>query len=71
MAAKVTLERILRDDDDSTGQDIREWKIEREGSRLKIRDCRGSGFLLIRASDADELMADIKAMASGHLNAVT
>lgn len=31
MPAKHTIERILRDDDDASGQTVREWKIEVEG----------------------------------------
>lgn len=59
MAARVTIERILRDDDDHAGQSIREWKIEAESGHITLRARENLNFLLLRASDIDLLRADL------------
>lgn len=65
MAKRLTLERLLRDDDDASGQTIRQWHVERDGELLTIRTRADQpGFLLIRASDAALLCADITEMAA-------
>lgn len=68
MSSKITVERILRDDDDASGQTIREWKLELEGNTLTISGSRHrpDSWLIIRLSDADEFMADIKGLMSIH-----
>lgn len=59
MPAKITIERLLRDADDDSGQTIRDWKIESEPGHITIRLKHGDGFLLLRASDIDTFYADI------------
>lgn len=68
MAVKLTVERILRDDDDTSGQSVREWKLELEDDTLTISGSRHrpASWLIIRLSDADEFMADIKGLISIH-----
>jgi hypothetical protein len=68
VASKITVERILRDDDDASGQTIREWKLELEGDTLTINGSRHrpDAWLIIRLSDADEFMADIRGLMSIH-----
>lgn len=68
MASKVTVERVLRDPDDASGQSVREWKLELEGDTLTISGSRHrpESWLIIRLSDADEFMADIKGLISIH-----
>lgn len=60
MAARVTIERILRDDDDASGQTIREWKIESEPGHITIRLKHGDGFLLLRTADVEVFSADLQ-----------
>jgi len=59
MAARITIERVLRDDDDASGQTIREWKIEAEPGFVTIRMKHGDGFLLLRCADIDRFVIDI------------
>lgn len=59
MAARVTFERILRDEDDATGQSIRDWKIESGRGDITIHVGRGYGFILLRPEDVDLLMVDL------------
>ena len=60
MAARVTIERVLRDDDDASGQSIREWKIEAETGSIMIRPREGNGFLLMRGADIDIFIEDLR-----------
>lgn len=57
MAARITVERILRDDDDDAGQSIREWKIEAEAGFITIRPPHG--FLILRPADVEAFAADL------------
>lgn len=68
MAAKITVERILRDDGDASGQTVREWKLELEGDALTISGSRHrpDAWIIIRLSDADDFMADIRGLISIH-----
>ncbi|MBU1606341.1 MAG: hypothetical protein KKD08_05975 [Alphaproteobacteria bacterium] len=68
MTSKITIERVLRDPDDASGQTVREWKLELEGDTLTISGSRHrpASWLIIRLSDADEFMADIKGLISIH-----
>lgn len=59
MAAKITLERILRDDDDSSGQTIRNWKVESEPGHITIRMNHGDGFILLRPEDVKVFTDDL------------
>lgn len=60
MAARITMERILRDDDDMSGQSIRKWVIESEGGHVTVRVNHGEGFLLLRPEDIDVFVADLE-----------
>lgn len=66
MPAKHTIERILRDDDDASGQSIRDWKIEAEVGHgfVMIRMNHGDGFILLRASDVQVFAADLATAAT-------
>lgn len=64
MARRMTLERILRDDDDASGQTIRNWVIEEDSGMLTIRPRKDLNFILIRASDAKQLADDLVMMAA-------
>lgn len=61
MAVKHTIERILRDDDDASGQTVREWKIEVEGDTVTISGSRHrpENWIIIRLSDLDQFRSDI------------
>lgn len=59
MAAKVTIERILRDPDDCSGQTIRSWTIEAESGFVMIRKAHSDGFILLRSADVDIFKADL------------
>lgn len=63
--AMRTLERILREPDDASGQTIRQWCIEREGAFLTLKNRRDkAGFLLIRVSDLTQFVADLYEVAN-------
>lgn len=68
MAVKLTVERVLRDEDDASGQSVREWKLELEGDTLTISGSRHrpESWIIIRLSDADEFMTDIRGLISIH-----
>lgn len=58
MTARITIERILRDDDDATGQSVRQWRIEAEAACVTVR-AETAGFLMVRAGDIDLLIEDL------------
>lgn len=61
MAARMTIERILRDPDDDTAQTVRDWKIEAEDTgHIVVRLKHGSGFLMLRAGDIEQFIADLE-----------
>lgn len=64
MARRMTLERILRDDDDASGQTIRDWIIEEDSGMLTIRPHKELNFIIIRASDAKQFADDLLMMAA-------
>ncbi|MBX3481633.1 MAG: hypothetical protein KF842_14675 [Caulobacter sp.] len=67
MAAQLTLERILRDDDDASGQTIRVWRLSIDGQYLRIQRSgteTSSSGLLIRVADVPQLIADLKSIAA-------
>jgi uncharacterized protein with PhoU and TrkA domain len=59
MAARVTIERILRDDDDMQGQSVRDWKIEAERGHVVIRLKHGDGFIMLRPADIEIFTDDL------------
>lgn len=61
MSARITIERILRDDDDHSGQTIRQWRIEAEGGHITVRDREDHlPFLMLRPADVDILILDLR-----------
>lgn len=70
MSVRVTFERILRDDDDASGQTIRQWKMEAEGGHITIRDREDHiPFIMLRPADIDLFVADLeKARAAALAN---
>jgi hypothetical protein len=60
MAARITIERILRDEDDASGQSIRSWIIASEPEHVTVKLKHGDGFLLLRAADVDQFAADLQ-----------
>lgn len=63
MAVRKTIERILRDNGDDSGQSIREWRIEAERGHVTVRLRHGDGFLLMRADDVQLFIADMSSAA--------
>lgn len=59
MAARITIERILRDDDDDAGQSVRGWKIEADSGFLNVRSMSGAAFILLRAADVRLFALDL------------
>ena len=59
MPSKITIETLLRDDDDATGASIRRWNIAIEGSTITLRHNHGDGFIMIRAADVQTLVNDL------------
>lgn len=60
MVARITFERVLRDDDDDSGQSIRDWKIEAEPTHLTLRMKHGDGFIILRHTDVEILASDLR-----------
>ena len=60
MPARITIERLLRDDDDASGQSVRDWKIECEPGHITIKLKHGDGFLLLRATDIELFSLDLQ-----------
>lgn len=60
MAARITIERVLRDDDDASGQSIRDWKIEADSGLITIRMKFGDGFIMLRPADVEIFTADLQ-----------
>ena len=60
MSARITLERILRDAGDDSGQSIRNWTIESEPGFITIRMKHGDGFIMMRPADLDVFYGDLK-----------
>jgi hypothetical protein len=61
MSARVTIERILRDDDDASGQSVRRWRIEAEAEAgyVTIRTGGENSFLMIQTGDVDLFVRDL------------
>lgn len=59
-ARRITIERVLRDADDASGQSIREWKIEAEAGHVTIWPAHGD-ILLLRAADIELFIEDLQA----------
>jgi len=59
MAARVTIERILRDADDVSGQSVRDWTIQAEPGHLTIRLKHGDGFIMLNPDDVKQFVHDL------------
>lgn len=59
MSARITIERLLRDDDDASGQTIRQWKIEADPGMITLRHNHGDGFIMLRSADVHMLIHDL------------
>ena len=61
MAVKHTIEHILRDDDDASGQSVREWKIEVEGGSVTISGSRHrpESWIILRLADLTTFKSDL------------
>lgn len=61
MSSRITIERVLRDDDDHSGQTIRQWRIETEGGHITVRDREDHiPFLMLRPADIEILIDDLR-----------
>ena len=60
MAARVTIERVLRDADDVSGQSVRDWKMEAEKGHLTIRLKHGDGFIMLAPGDVEQFINDLR-----------
>jgi hypothetical protein len=62
MPWRVTMERLLRDDDDDSGQSIRNWHLRREGGHITIRLREGSSgdFIMLRIDDVPAFVSDLE-----------
>lgn len=60
MAARITIERILRDNDDDSGQTIRQWRLESEAGNVVLKMNHGDGFIMVRPDDIDCLCGDLQ-----------
>lgn len=60
MVRRVTIETILRDEDDASGQTVRDWKIEADRGHIVIRLKHGDGFLSMRATDVNDFVTDLR-----------
>lgn len=63
MSRRITLERVLRDDNDANGQTVRTWIMQRDDDLIMIRAREGSDFILIRKADAQQFHEDLQAIA--------
>lgn len=60
MPARMTIERLLRDNDDASGQTIRKWNVEINPNSIMVRMNHGDGFILMSAADVDQFVADLQ-----------
>lgn len=64
MPRLITVERMVRDDEDPTGHSVRSWWIRRDGSYIWIQPAENqAGPLMIQASDIEALCADLEMLA--------
>jgi len=64
MASRRHIERILRDEDDISGDTIRQWHISRENNFITLRKSEGEMFLHLRSEDVPILIEDLKEIAA-------
>ena len=64
MARRTTIERILRDVDDDSGQTIRQWLIQREDEFITLRQHESDSFINLRPEDCEILCADLREIAA-------
>jgi hypothetical protein len=56
----MTIERIVSDEGAVNVQNDRQWKIEAEREYVTIRLRHGEGFILMRADDVAQFIADLQ-----------
>lgn len=60
MATRLTIETIVRDADDATGADIRQWSMCKEGDNIVVKQRTDDGFFIfLAAGDVDQFVADL------------
>lgn len=64
MSAKRSLERVLRDNNDASGQGIRSWLITRDGDHLTIARSEHSDWVSVAVADVPQLVADLQELAA-------
>jgi hypothetical protein len=60
MSARITIDRILRDDNDASGQSIRSWTLQCEPGYVMIRPQHEGNSLLLRVSDVEVFAENLK-----------
>jgi hypothetical protein len=61
MVARTTIERVLWDDDDCSGQTVRRWCIECADGTATIRKERDVGFVIsLPIADVDIFVDDLR-----------
>ena len=60
MSTRTTIERILRDADDASGQTCRGWTIEVSDGVIVMRDFDAKPFISFGASDLSALIGDLR-----------
>lgn len=62
---RTSLERIMRDDDDTTGADIREWHMSMEGKTIFLRRrADSSDFIMLSTDDVEYFTDDLDTLIS-------
>lgn len=69
MSERFTLERILRDEDDSSGQSIRAWALAVEDGHLTIRGRSDNYVMGLRVADVEQFKRDLDRCVSIHFGA--
>ncbi len=64
MSTRVTLERLLRDEDDAAAQTVRGWTLQIADGGISIGGREpGSAKFMIRVAEIGELIGDLNAAA--------
>jgi hypothetical protein len=60
MSTRTTIERILRDADDASGQTCRGWTIEVSDGVIVMRDFNALPFITFGVADVSALFGDLR-----------
>lgn len=66
MSARVTIERVLRDDDDASGQTVRSWRLQMDGGHVQIARNEHSDWNMVRVDDLTLLIGDLEEIRRLH-----